>query len=164
MQPIITLYVLLFTLTLYSVFLPVFCSSDRHATNHRTSSSWPRPFNTTMSSSASATTVTMTTASPIPSPHCLTETVALETLKPNIKRTAAVVPLLLLLLMMTILLLQERGLPRSKLPFPSCSLLGRVTLGSGFLLFNFKCCFSLPDFFFSAVPSQLHRRPCWCNC
>lgn len=84
---------------------PDSCSPDNQPTNHRTSSSWPRPFNTTMSSSASATLLPWRSLLPSFITLCKGDC-CLGNIKTEHQRTATVVAM-----MMMILLLREcRGL------------------------------------------------------
>lgn len=93
----------------------------------------------------------------------------METLKPNIEKTA-VAMMMMIMMKISILLGQEWGLskqlPRSKQQFPQCSLMGDFAQGRGFLLFYFKCFFPycfffLPFLVFVSCPEPpAHSLPC----
>lgn len=153
--------------------------TNNQPTNHTTSSSWPRPFNTTMSSSKSATSDLCSHDDHIS--HILTTLSDGDGCLGNIKtKHQKTVAAMMTMMKIIILLLQEWGLskqlPKFKLRFPSCSLLGLFVLGSGFLLFNFKCFSFFSFYLFSSNPEPstrslttslsamlLPRLPRWCH-
>ncbi len=157
--------------------------TDNQPTNHTTSSSWPRPFNTTMSSSTSATSDLCSRDDHISHPLTTLSNGdgCLGNIKTKHQKTAAAAMMMMMMMKIMILLSQERGLskqlPNFKQRFPSCSLLGHFALGEWLLAFNFKCCFPLFSFYLFSSSTEpitrslttslsamlLPRLPRWCH-
>lgn len=134
-----------FFFSLYSFLLT--WPTTNQPTHHTTSSSWPRPFNMSSSTSAASDLCSRDDHISYPLTTLSDEDGCLGNIQTKHQKTVAA------MMTIMILLLQEWELskqpPKFKQRFPSCSLLGHFALGSGFLLLILNVSFLFFLFFFS---------------